>query len=56
MNSTKGTALVPWTDKAEEKMCCIFSGSLLALKPTIDDIFREETAKMLQSEFMRQVF
>ena len=39
MNSAKLTVLIPQTDKAEEKPCCIFPVSLLGLKPKIDGTF-----------------
>ena len=56
MNSAKLTVLITQPDKAKAKTCCIFPVSLLGLKPKIDGTFSEETAKMLESKFMRQVF
>ena len=34
----------------------IFPGSTLALKPKIDAIFREETAKHFESKFIKNAF
>ena len=45
--------LSPHTDNEVEKMCCIFPGSALELKPKIDAIFREKTAKLFESTFIR---
>ena len=50
------TVLSPHTDNEDEKMCCIFPGSALELKPKIDAIFREETAKLFESKFIRNAF
>ena len=52
----KLTVLSPQTDNEDKKMCCIFPGSALELKPKIDAIFREETAKLFESKFIRNAF
>ena len=43
------------TDKDDEKICCIFPGSALELKPKIDLIFREETANFLNQDSLKML-
>ena len=40
----------------KERLCCIFPGSMLEIKPTIDKIFREELSTFMKSKEMKQVF
>ena len=56
INPTNLTVLSPQTDKEDEKLCCIFPGSALELKPKIDMIFREETVKLFESSFIKKAF
>ena len=52
----KLTVLSPQTDNEDEKMCCIFPGSALELKTKIDAIFREETAKLFETKYIKDAF
>ena len=54
-NLANVTVLSPQTDE-EEKLCCIFPGSALELKSKIDVIFKEETAKLFESSFIKKAF
>ena len=42
--------------QAKERLCCIFPGSMMELKPIIDKIFREELATFVESDRMKKVF
>ena len=55
-NPANLTVLSPQTDKEDKKLCCIFPGSALELRPIIDTIFREETAKHFESSFIKKAF
>ena len=51
------TVLSPHSDNVDdEKMCCIFPGSNLELKPKIDKIFKEEIEKLFESRFIKNAF
>ena len=52
----KLTVLSPQTANEDEKMCCIFPGSALELKRKIDVIFREETAKLFETKYIKDAF
>ena len=39
-----------------ERLCCVFPGSTLEIKQQIDEIFREETATLFQSDKMKKAF
>ena len=52
----KLTVLSPQTDNEDEKMCCIFPGSALELKAKIDASFREETAKLFETKYIKDAF
>ena len=52
----KLTVLSPQTANEDEKMCCIFPGSALELKKEIDVIFREETAKLFETKYVKDAF
>ena len=52
----KLTVLSPQTENEDEKMCCIFPGSALELKTKIDAIFREETAKLFETKYIKDAF
>ena len=52
----KLTVLAPQTDNEDEMMCCIFPGSALELKTKIDTIFREETAILFQTKYIKDAF
>jgi len=55
MLSVCPTAL--FTQKQErERICCIFPGSVLEYKKQIDQIFKEETATLLDSKSMQNTF
>jgi hypothetical protein len=40
----------------KERLRCIFPGSMLELKPTIDKIFREELSTLMKDKKMNKVF
>ena len=40
----------------KERLCCIFPGSMLEIKPTIDRIFREEVSTFMKNKEMKKVF
>ena len=40
----------------KERLCCIFPGSMLEIKPTIDKIFREEISIFMKNKEMKKVF
>ena len=42
--------------QAKERICCIFPGSMMELKPVIDNIFREEMATFVESKRMKNIF
>ena len=52
----KLTVLSPQTANEDEKTCCIFPGSALELKKEIDVIFREETAKLFETKYIKDAF
>ena len=52
----KLTVLSPHSDQVDdEKMCCIFPGSALELKPKIDKILKEETENCLNPNSSRML-
>ena len=55
-NPANLTVLSPQTDNEDEKLCCIFPGSTLEIKTKIDTIFKEETAKLFESSFIKKAF
>ena len=42
--------------QAKERLCCIFPGSMMEIKPVIDKIFKEEMATFVESNRMKKVF
>ena len=42
--------------QAKERLCCIFPGSMMEIKPVIDKIFKEELATFVESSRMKKVF
>jgi len=56
INPANLTVLSSQTDKEDEKLCCIFPGSELEIKPKIETNFREETAKLFESSFIKKAF
>ena len=46
----------PNRQSRREDVLFTFPGSILELKPKVDIIFREETAKLLKSKFMKILF
>ena len=42
--------------QAKERLCCIFPGSMMEIKPIIDKIFKEEMATFVESKRMEKVF
>ena len=49
------TALSP-KKQVNERLCCIFPGSMMEIKPVIDKIFQEEIATLLESSKMKKTF
>ena len=47
--------LFPKTE-AKERLCCIFPGSMMEIKPIINKIFKEELATFVESSRMKKVF
>ena len=42
--------------QAQERLCCIFPGSMMEIKPVIDKIFKAEIATLVESSKMKKVF
>ena len=49
------TVLSP-DSKKKERLCCIFSGSVLEIRDEINQIFKDELSLLLKSKTMRKVF
>ena len=52
------SALTVLSPKKQDKeiLCCIFPGSMLEIKPTIDKIFQEELSKFMKDKKMKKLF
>ena len=42
--------------QAKERLCCIFPGEMMEIKPVIDKIFKEELATFVESSRVKKVF
>ena len=42
--------------QVKERMCCIFPGSMMEIKPVIDKIFQKEIAILIESRKMKKTF
>ena len=42
--------------QAKERLCCIFPGSMMKIKPISDNIFREEMSTFVESNGMKKIF
>ena len=54
-SSSMLNVLSPKTE-AKERLCCIFPGSMMEIKPIINKIFKEELATFVESKRMKKVF
>jgi len=42
--------------QVKEKLCCIFPGAMMEIKPVINKIFKEKLATIVESNRMKKVF